>query len=782
MKKTNAPTAVFLLNVVVAAICHADILTYSLDGEWNFKREQKGAKWTKVEVPHDWAIAEPFNAKFSANSAMLPWKGIGHYQRKFNVPPRAIEIIRNGGRADLEFDGVMARPSVKLNGKSVGGWDYGYMSFNLDVSENLKDGENFLEVVADTRSHSSRWYPGAGIYRSVRLVVRGADCAVPGTFFVSTPFVSRQRADVSVEYMTVDGRKVNRSFSVANPELWDIESPHLHKIDIGGEIFRYGIRKSEFTANDGFWLNDRRVQLKGVNLHSDLGPVGMAFDSALAKRQLKIMKEMGVNAVRTSHNPPAPQFLDLCDEMGILVWDEAFDKWGRHSGRKDDEVLEEYIGRNIEAMVRRDRNHPCVILWSIGNEIWEPGNKEPEKWQKRPYQNGMTKERCELFRNRIRSLDPTRPVGAGFCHEGYLKSDYLEPLDVTGWNYGRRYAKMKERFPGKPVVYSESASAFSSIGYYSVPPASGRGDYATNDVQICSYDHCSSLGADIPDIEFFRIDTDLYCAGEFVWTGMDYLGEPSPYALSGARSSYFGICDLRGMPKDRYWLYRSRWNEKSETVHILPHWNWKGHEGKEIPVYVYTSGDEAELFLNGISQGRRKKSDAAPVQLLGATRRKYAYAKSFAENPYYAVTDRYRLRWLNVKYEQGELKAIAYRNGEKIGESIVRTSNAAHQIQMEAEMPENETDPFYVHVTLTDKNGVKVPVGGSVVNFALAGPGRILAAVNGDPTEKTPFSQVSSYPLFNGSLSLLIRRNRGEKGVLKLEASMKNVKGAKVEL
>lgn len=754
----------------------------SLDGEWDFMRERRGGTWEKVEVPHDWAIKGPFDRKLSANTAMLPWTGVGHYRRVFMPPDGAMESVRAGARAYLEFDGVMARPAVKLNGRDVGGWDYGYSSFWLDVTDALKEGTNLVEVTADTRGHRSRWYPGAGIYRSVRLVVRGRDCAAPGTVRITAPRVSRENAEVRVEYETVGGKRIEKTVAVDRPRLWDVEDPHLYEIEIGGEKFRYGIRTAEFKADDGFWLNGRRVQLKGVNLHSDLGPVGMAFSKALAKRQLLMMKEMGANALRTSHNPPAPQLLDLCDELGILVWDEAFDKWGGHAGRCADENLEEYVGRNIEAMVRRDRNHPSVIVWSIANEIWPPNSKEPERVFKRPYDDGMTKERCALFRERILALDDTRPVAAGFCHEGYLETDHLAPLDLTGWNYGRRYAKMKAKYPGKPVVCSESASAFSTIGYYSIPPATGRGDYATNDVQVCSYDHCSSLGADIPDIEFFRLDKDPYCAGEFVWTGIDYLGEPSPFALNGARSSYFGICDLRGMPKDRYWLYRSRWNEKKETVHVLPHWSWKGREGENVPVYVYTSGDEAELFLNGRSLGRRRKSDASPDELLKTTHRKYAFADDFRHNPYLAVTDRYRLRWLEVKYEPGELRAVAYRRGEKIGERLVRTAGAAKALKLEVERTESPEDPFYVHASIVDAAGTPVPDGAAEVRFSVSGPGRVVAVANGDPTELTSFSHVSSYQAFNGSASAIVKRDSGGSGRLRIEVHADGLGSDSVEL
>lgn len=760
------------------------VLVTPLDGTWSFLRERSKAVWEKVTVPHDWAIAGPFDRKYSSNTAMLPWKGRGRYRRTFDIPVETYAALASGARAYLEFGGVMARPRVTLNGKDVGGWDYGYMSFALDVTTAVRVGANEVEVTADTRDLASRWYPGGGFYRNARFVVRPADAVKPGTLFISTSDVSAQLAGVSVRYETVSGKAVARDFTVRSPHLWDVEDPHLYTLEVAGERFRYGIRRAEFKADDGFWLNGRRVELKGVNLHADLGPVGMAFDRNLARRQLKLMKDMGANALRTSHNPPDPVVLDLCDEMGILVWDEAFDKWGPHAGRRADENLEEYVGRNLEAMVRRDRNHPSVIVWSIGNEIWEPGSLEPNRKTREPYADGMTEERCRIFRDRIRALDPTRPVGAGFCHERYLKADHLAPLDLTGWNYRRRYAAMKARYPEKPVVYSESASAFSTLGYYDLPPASGRGDYATNDVQISGYDHCSSLGADIPDIEFYRLDTDRYCAGEFVWTGIDYLGEPSPFALNGARSSYFGIMDLCGNPKDRYWLYRARWNAKAETIHLVPsHWNLKAFatssssafssgQSPRIPVYVYTSGDEAELFLNGVSLGRRRKSALEPDELLpGGASKRYAFAESFKENPYYSVTDRYRLRWLEVAYAPGTLTAVAYRKGRKIGEARVETVGDPVALAIDAERSETPEGAFFVHVRPVDAAGRIVRFGVHRVNFLLTGPGRIVAAANGDPTELMPFSSVASYPMFAGCVSLVIRPERGRKGPLELEVS-----------
>jgi beta-galactosidase len=417
---------------------------------------------------------------------------------------------------------------------------------------------------------------------------------------------------------SVEGRK-ERSFKVGKPRLWDIGKGELYRLEVLGETFTYGIRDFRFDADKGFFINGRRVQLKGVDLHSDMGPLGMAFDRDAMKRQLLIMKDMGFNALRTSHNAMDPYVLQLCDEMGVFVWNECFDKWDGTAGRRSDENLEEYVIRNLRQFVRRDRNHPSVFCWSIGNEIGAPlQDGKP---------TGMTDDRFRAFRAAIRELDTTRPVTVGCCG-GLGKVDF-SLLDMTGWNYGANYRHMKLKYPAMPVLYSESASAVSEYGFYELPPAASKTDYARTTLQVGSYDHNAAPWSDIPDVEFDRMERDPFCGGEFVWTGIDYLGEPTPIApgkgfgitnanAQCARSSYFGAVDLCGIPKDRFWLYRSWWNRDADTIHILPHWNWAGREGQNVPVYVYTSGDEAELFLNGRSLGRRRKTSSSARMNLAA--------------------------------------------------------------------------------------------------------------------------------------------------------------------
>ncbi len=401
--------------------------------------------------------------------------------------------------------------------------------------------------------------------------------------------------------------------------------------------------------------------------------------------------------------------------------------------------------------------------------------------------DGMTRERCRLFRDVIRELDTTLPVGNGNCFGSAIAQDIFADLDITGWNYGEQYNKVIKHHPEKPVLYTESASALSSYGYYQLPRPVYKTQYATNDMEVCSYDHNAAPWSDIPDLEFYRMERDKYCGGEFVWTGLDYLGEPTPY-LSGlmkwmkpsqdSRSSYFGIADLTGIPKDRYYLYRSHWNNKDETVHILPHWNWAGMEGKNVPVYVYTSGDSAELFLNGESLGKRTKNK---VMTPGNDGRESC--KTCMENGYYNIADRYRLRWNEVAYQPGELKVIAYRDGKKIGEQVMRTAGKAEQVVL---TPEEKTLPadgetcVFVQVDVADANGARDPLAKNMINFSITGPGRIMAVGNGNPRGMKSFKEIESHPLYFGKAVVVVRRNKGESGKIVLTASADGLKPATV--
>ena len=881
--------------------------TVWVNGDWSFSRD--GKTWRTVTVPHDWAIAGPFDPEANGSSGKLPWKGTGSYRRDFTLDGLAASRA-DGARYYLEFDGVMARPEVRLNGVFAGGWDYGYMSFTLDVTEFLKDGTNRVEVAVDTRDHSSRWYPGAGLYREVRFVRRPREHVVPGTLAITTPKVTKESATVRVEYRSSVKGLVAYDFEVASPRLWDVDDPQLYELELFGERFRYGIRTFRFTADDGFHLNGRRVQLKGVDLHSDMGPLGMAFDRDVMKRQLLIMKDMGANALRTSHNAPDPKVLDLCDELGIVVWDECFDKWSGTAGRRSSEDLDVYVTRNLRQFVRRDRNHPSVVLWSIGNEI-----HADRGWNGEPRTDGQTPRRNAAFRAAIRELDVTRPVGNGNCFADAIDKGCFADLDVTGWNYGASYRRIKAKYPDKPCVYSESASALSSYGHFENPPAPSKAVYDVAAREVGGYDHNAAPWSDIPDVEFARMEEDRYCAGEFVWTGIDYLGEPTPYVQGKsfpmmkdlkngelARSSYFGIVDLMGIPKDRYWIYRAHWNPKASTLHVVPHWNWEGREGRNVPVYVYTEGDEAELFLNGRSLGRRRKGAVQPsranVPVCAATassverrgdkanapelaldgrndtrwcaanaqtgawwqadlgeakafsavyltpesaeanygwtislsddgRSWREYAKKpfgaaqeksgrsararyvrivfdelktnawaslrevfvgdckdgelFRVNPYYDVCDRYRLRWLDVPYEPGELRAVAYRQGVRCGETSVRTADRPVAVKL-TDDPYNapEAKTRFVQVDVVDAHGVRAPKATDRVSFALEGPGRLVAVGNGNPRAHESFADVRSHTLYFGKAVAVVRRTGP--GTIRLTASVQGLRPAELEI
>lgn len=617
---------------------------YNFNRDWRFRKgdhpqakepKYDDSRWRMLRLPHDWAIEEPFDPNLDGATGRLPWRGLGWYRKSFPYDGNATD------RVYLEFDGVMAFPEVYVNGQLAGRWDYGYTSFIVDITPFLKVGQdNVVAVRVDTRNHFSRWYPGAGIYRKVQLKVRSPIHFALWRTTVTTPSVSAKQTTVRVEstienhsssncqvqfvctllasdgtpvgvpcrkIVEIDGEtaQVSCEFTVNSPQLWDVGSPQLYRIrselQIDGrtsdqEEIPFGIRTFKFTANDGFYLNGRRVQLHGVNLHHDLGVLGAAFNRRAMQRRLNMMKDMGVNAIRTSHNPAAPELLDLCDEMGLLVWNECFDKWDTTAGRVNGQPpFEPYVRRHIRNFVRRDRNHPSIVVWSIGNEILNQP-QSPE---------GKSRQRVAFARDEVLKHDKTRPVGMACFIPETSRTDILKDLDLTGWNYLRRYWLHRISFPECPIIYSESASTLSSRGFYELPLPLAKSEYGRTH-QISSFDLNSASWSDIPDVEFQRMEDDDFVAGEFVWTGFDYLGEPTPFE-GQARSSYFGIVDLCDIPKDRFYLYRSLWRPDTHTLHVLPHWNWPNRVGQKVPVFVYTDVDSAELFLNGVSQGKRFK-------------------------------------------------------------------------------------------------------------------------------------------------------------------------------
>lgn len=754
--------------------------------------------WKPVCLPHDWAIAGPFDPNENGYAGKLPWKGTGWYRKVFTLEP-----TNAGKRVYLDFDGVMAFPQVYINGQLAGQWDYGYMSFRVDATDYVKFGkENIIAVKADTRNQGTRWYPGAGIYRKVTMTVCNPVQVAHWSTFVTTPEVKADSAQVHVrstvqnhtgakitahvrvELIDPDGnaagqadqslaidpkgsREIEQDFRIQKPQRWDITNPHLYTAKVlvhqndtvaDSDAVAFGIRTFEFTANDGFHLNGRRVQLYGVNLHHDQGPLGAAFYPRAMQRQLEMMRDMGVNAIRTSHNPPAPELLELCDRMGFVVWDECFDKWDDKAGRIEGQPpLREYANRQIRNFVMRDRNHPSIVVWSIGNEI---GNQpsDPE---------GKSGERVAYMRDVVLKYDATRPVGMA-CHIPWTaEQPILDALDLTGWNYMHRYDEYRKNYPDKPIIYSESASTLSTRGFYELPFPKNKTDYPNEKCQISSYDLNAAEWSDIPDKEFQLMEQDCFVAGEFVWTGFDYLGEPTPFDRQ-ARSSYFGIVDLCGIPKDRFYLYRSHWRPDVTTVHILPHWNWPDRVGKNVPVFVYTNGDSAELFLNGESLGRRTKGQV-PQKL---------------KSDYYAPAYQYRLRWDDVIYEPGQLKAVAYKDGEKIGEAIMQTAGQPHQLRLTADRKEltaTGQDLSYILIEALDEKGVLCPLADNVVNFKIEGPGEIAGVGNGNPLSYEPF-QADYRKLFNGKAMLIIRTIEGKTGTIKVTASAEGIQGFSAKL
>ena len=777
-------TRIVAVGILMPLVSSAD--TCSLSGAWEFRKtldENTNAvkeAWHEVRVPHDWAIKGPFAPDLKGGwTGALPWRGAGEYRRTFSLTAEDRDNLHMDGRAYLEFDGVMGRSEVFLNGQKVGGGTYGYLGYKLDVTKCVRPEGNELLVRATTLQQRSRWYPGGGIFRDVRLRVCPHPHPLPDTLAIRVERLTDDRAEMVATYETPWGPETKR-WTVEKPRRWSIEDPYRYELDIYGFKFPYGIREATFDAEKGFFLNGKRVQLKGVDLHADLGPLGMAFDLGAMRRQLLAMKAMGVNAIRTSHNCPAPQLLDLCDEMGFVVWDECFDKWNAYAGRLPEEKLEDYVTDHLKRFVRRDRNHPCVVVWSIGNEINAASAKNPD---------GVTRERCRLFREAVRSEDTTRPVGIGECDDSLPARGWLDDLDITGWNYARKYAKMKAHAPRKPVLYTESASAVSSFGDSSLPLPEWRTDYRRMTRTCSAYDRHSAWWSDIPDYEFWRMENDRYCGGEFVWTGIDYLGEPTPH--DSARSSYFGICDLCVIPKDRFYLYRAHWLPEETTCHLVPnHWNFKA--GEKVPVYLYTNGDEAELFLNGRSLGRRTKSARTdyPLDLAYPSEPGKGWLKPHQMTvdvsnqlvtAYYDVCDRYRIRWDAVPYESGELKAVAYRNGKRLAEETVRTCGAAVALKISADpfQPDDPRALRFVQVDVVDAKGLRDPFAEPKVRFSVTGPGELVAVGNSDEHGTVSFRDFKAFPLRFGKALVIVRRT-GD-GVLTLTAEADGLKSARYD-
>lgn len=840
---------IYILVAAALSFCFsasAQRVSQTFEKDWEFHlgdispESFDDVRWENVTVPHDWAIYGPFdknndlqNVAVTQNletvaslktgrTGGLPYVGVGWYRRTFQVP--------EGKMAELLFDGAMSEARVYINGKEVCYWPYGYSSFHCDITPYLQKGDNELSVRLENLPNSSRWYPGAGLYRNVHLLltdplhvpVWGTRVTVPAvkdgfaSVCVETELENAGAEPVTVltEILSPEGgvvasrrdvRRLNhgepfvQNFIVPDPELWSPESPSLYKAV--SRIYRtsdgasepvladryetvFGIRTIEFIPEKGFYLNGRLRKFQGVCNHHDLGPLGAAINVSALRHQLLMLKDMGCDAVRTSHNLPAPELVRLCDEMGLMMMIEPFDEWdiakcqnGYHRH------FDEWAERDMVNMLRQYRNNPCVVMWSIGNEV--PTQCSPEGYKV-----------ARFLQDICHREDPTRPVTCGMDQvDCILKNGFAAMIDIPGLNYRTfRYIESYRDLPQGFVLGSETASTVSSRGVYKLPAVKRYGAKYP-DHQSSSYDLEACGWSNIPDVDFALAEDYGWTLGQFVWTGFDYLGEPSPYDTDSwpNHSSVFGIIDLASIPKDRFWLYRSVWNKEEETLHVLPHWNWKGHEGENVPVFVYTSYPEAELFINGVSYGRKRKyrpgvnmpespvlvddkaasnyagfslsepvvSNLGPVQETGA---------GLTDGGVNAPEEtRYRLMWYDAVYQPGEIKVVAYdEDGNPAMEKTVRTAGRPHHIELVPSYPEKTDasgmpvlkadgkDLLYVTVRVVDKDGNLCPLDGREFGFEVSGAASYRASANGDPTCLDIFHEPRMHA-FNGMLTVIVQ-------------------------
>ncbi len=780
------------------------------EAESAYQPEFDDAKWQSVVVPHDWAIYGPFDKEIdkqvvkieqnneevasekTGRTGALPFVGVGWYRNTVVLPAQV------GKQVLLTFDGAMSNAKVYVNGKLVGTRAYGYSYFYFDVSDLLKAGKNVIAVRLENHPFSSRWYPGAGLYRKVQVLIKDKVSFEHWGHFITTPYVADSIARVNIKSKvrgknlrvetqikdekgkvvsyhadtTLYGNEFVQNLAVNNPNLWSTENPHLYTAELKlyqGNVLkhvenvRFGIRKIEYTRENGFVLNGTPTKFKGVCLHHDLGPLGAAINVSALRRQLTILKDLGCNAIRSAHNMPSLEQLELCDEMGFLFIAESFDEWKKPKVQNGYNLyFDEWAEKDVVNLVQATRNHPSIVMWSAGNEV-------PDQWGT----EGV--KRAKWLQDIFHREDPTRPVTVGMDQvKAVMSSGFGALLDIPGLNYRvHLYEEAYEKFPQGFILGSETASTVSSRGVYKFPVEEGV-NKQYDDLQSSSYDleYCS--WSNLPEDDFVMQDDKPWVLGEFVWTGFDYLGEPTPYdEFWPSRSSYFGMLDLAGLPKDRYYLYRSRWNTKDETLHILPHWglsadkaglsadkaDWKGREGMTTPVFVYTSYNSAELFINGKSQGLRTKNDSTKL-------------------------DRYRLRWMDVKYEPGTVKVVAYDDdGNPAEEKEIRTAGAPHHIELTPDrtvLKADGEDISFVTATIVDKDGNPCPTDDSQLNFNVSGKGSFRAVCNGDPTSLEMFHK-PTMKAFSGKLVILVQSGT-ETGDIKLTVTGKGLKEGKLNL
>ena len=830
MKKRTFLASTLVLLLVTAGWAQ-NRKEYLLEKNWKFIRtdepDQKNAafddsKWQTVTVPHDWAIYGPFSAlndqqkvaitqdgqkeamEHAGRTGGLPFVGVGWYRNTGNLP-----AYEAGKRVTLVFDGAMANSQVFINGKKVGEWPYGYNTFHFDVTDflNKDNTPNTLAVRLENRTEQSRWYPGAGLYRNVHVIITD-DVHIPvwGTY-VTTPVVRPDFAKVNIrtkvegnntpnakyrlstlilnpagvvvaktetQLTKFDENEFSQDLVVENPQLWSTSTPTLYKAVsklyadsklVDEYATTFGIRTIEVKPNDGFYLNGVKTVFQGVCNHHDLGPLGGAVNDAAIRRQVRIMKDMGVNAIRTSHNMPAPELVRACDEMGMMIMAESFDEWKTPKVANGYNLFwDNWAEKDMINLVHHYRNNASVVMWCVGNEVPEQGDA-----LNGPKRNRFLQDICHRE-------DPTRPVTNGMDNPNAVTgNNFAALLDVAGFNYRPHlYTENYKKLPQQIILGSETASTVSSRGVYKFP-VERKSMAQYEDHQSSSYDveHCS--WSNLPEDDFIQHEDLPYCIGEFVWTGFDYLGEPTPYYTNWpSHSSLFGIVDLAGIPKDRFYLYRSHWNKEAETLHILPHWNWKGREGEVTPVFVYTNYPSAELFINGVSQGKRTKDlsikrDGSDTEMA---------KKNFDRQK------RYRLMWMDTRYQPGTVKVVAYdANGKAVAEKVMKTAGEPYKIVLEADRNSIEADGkdiSFVNVKIVDKEGNFCPTDEREISFKVKGAGVFKAVANGNPSSLESF-QTPKMKLFSGQLTALVQ-SAEKGGIITLEATAKGVKAGKISI
>ena len=794
----------------------------TLQKRWKFSREDNpefsesaynDAHWQSVTVPHDWAIYGPFDMEndiqrtaikqdgqkaaieHTGRTGGLPFVGVGWYRTTFDV-----STLTNDKEVFVQFDGAMSNPEVYINGQKAGEWHNGYNTFFLNITPYVKAKNNTLAVRLNNLTQMSRWYPGAGLYRNVHIITKnkthipiwGIQITTPevtnnfAKVVVNTEFVAAKKEAIAAETTIFNQRgekvahssnqatayttdKITAELYIDKPRLWDIGKPNLYKAvtklyengQLKDEVSTtFGVRTIELKPNDGLYLNGRKIKIQGVCMHHDLGALGAAVNESAIRRQIRTMQDMGANAIRTSHNMPAPEYVRAADELGMLLAVESFDEWAIAKVENGYHLyFKEWAEKDLTNLVKHYRNNPSVLMWFIGNEVEE---QSAESGSQVAY----------YLQSIVQKLDPTRPVSNGMDRpQDILRNNMAATMQLAGFNYRPfKYREAYKKLPQRLFLGSETASTVSSRGVYKFPVVrKSMAKYA--DMQSSSYDveHCG--WSNLPEDDWIHQEDLPYMIGEFIWTGFDYLGEPTPYYVEWpSHSSYFGAVDLAGLPKDRFYLYRSHWNKEVETLHILPHWNWEGREGETTPIFVYTNYPSAELFINGKSQGKRYKDLSIKLE----EEEKDGNPEDLERQK------RYRLMWMDTKYEAGVVKVVAYdNNGKAVAEKEIRTAGKPYALRLtthkETAFSPNGKDLAYITVEAVDKDGNLCPNVNDLVTFSLKGVGSYRAAANGDPTCTDVF-HLPKMHLFNGKLVVIVQSGE-EKGKTTLKAQSKRLKG-----